>query len=250
MEQKQLEFQPITLQDKAVFDEAYRRGGHEGSECTFTNLFMWRLPLDINWVRMEAGICVLVSNDGPPYILHPCAPTVSAQLRMLHRAAAYFRDKGHAFLVKGVEEELAEVLRQEADGFVVERDCDEDDYVYAVPDLLELKGRTYAQKRHHIGRFQRENPDYRYETMNADTAMDCLRVAREWLDRRSEDEDTVVRAEMNGIDEALQNYDALGLRGGLIRIGGRIEAFTLGEALSDEMVVIHTEKADPSFTGI
>ena len=244
-----IEFQPLTLEDKAQFDQAYRKGGHEGSECTFTNLFMWRLPLKISWAQVGKGICVLVSNDGAPYILPPCGPSIADQLEMMDLVAGYFRTNGDDFLVKGVETALATSLLDNAPGYLVERDRDEDDYVYEVTDLVELKGRKYEQKRHHIGRFLRENPDYEYETMNSLTALDCMRVALEWMERRDSD-DAIVRAEMTGIVEALQNFEELGLRGGLIRIDDRIEAFTLGEALSDDTVVIHTEKADPSFTGL
>ena len=42
-----IEFHPITLSDRAIFDAAYHRCRHEGSESSFTNLFSWRKPLDI-----------------------------------------------------------------------------------------------------------------------------------------------------------------------------------------------------------
>ena len=55
-----MEFYPITLPDRAVFDAAYRRCRHEGSESSFTNLFIWRKPLDIVWTRIGPTVCVVV----------------------------------------------------------------------------------------------------------------------------------------------------------------------------------------------
>ena len=42
----------------------------------------------------------------------------------------------------------------------------------------------------------------------------------------------------------------LGLLGGLIRIDGKAEAFTLGEQMNADTVVAHIEKADPAITGL
>ena len=60
-----MEFYPITLQDRNLFERAYRCCRHEGSESSFTNLFIWRKPLDIVWTVVGKALCVIVRNDGP-----------------------------------------------------------------------------------------------------------------------------------------------------------------------------------------
>ena len=42
----------------------------------------------------------------------------------------------------------------------------------------------------------------------------------------------------------------MGLSGGVIEIDGKICAFSVGEALTDETALIHIEKADTSYSGI
>ena len=44
--------------------------------------------------------------------------------------------------------------------------------------------------------------------------------------------------------------EELGLTGGAIRVGGQIVAFSLGELLNNETVLVHFEKADTDFNGI
>jgi len=41
-----------------------------------------------------------------------------------------------------------------------------------------------------------------------------------------------------------------GVKGGVILIDGKVEAFTLGEPLNSETIVIHIEKANPAFEGL
>ena len=49
---------------------------------------------------------------------------------------------------------------------------------------------------------------------------------------------------------ALTHFEELDYRGGAIKIDGRIEAFSLGEALNENTAVIHIEKANPEIPGL
>ena len=46
------------------------------------------------------------------------------------------------------------------------------------------------------------------------------------------------------------NFGALGICGGAIVVNGAIVAFSLGEALNRETLVVHAEKADSKLTGL
>ena len=48
----------------------------------------------------------------------------------------------------------------------------------------------------------------------------------------------------------LANAEALGVTGGCIEIDGKVKAFTLGELLKAETVVIHIDKASAAFHGL
>jgi hypothetical protein len=50
--------------------------------------------------------------------------------------------------------------------------------------------------------------------------------------------------------EAFANFEKLGVKGGAILINGKVEAFTLGEKLNPETIVIHVEKANPVYDGL
>ena len=45
-------------------------------------------------------------------------------------------------------------------------------------------------------------------------------------------------------------FNELGLTGGVIRIGGDVAAFTIGEKLNNETFCVHIEKADTQYNGI
>ena len=60
----------------------------------------------------------------------------------------------------------------------------------------------------------------------------------------------MLSGEYRAIEEALQHFDVFGLRGGIIRLAGRPVAFSFGEMLNTDTMVIHMEKADPSVQGL
>ena len=244
-----MDFHPVTLQDRPVFEASYRNCRHEGSESSFTNLFLWRKPLDIVWTRAGSALCVLVRNDGPVYALHPCAAEQEDAVQAAALLAEWFRSQGMPILIRGLEKELAETLAEAFPAWRIEHDRDEDDYIYSVRELIELKGRKFEAKRHHIRTFLRNTPEFVYETMNPETALECLPVARSWLERQQSD-DRILQAEIFAEEQALTQFAALNLSGGIIRIAGEIKAFTVGEALSGDTVVIHIEKADPAVVGL
>ena len=50
--------------------------------------------------------------------------------------------------------------------------------------------------------------------------------------------------------ETLAHFEGLGLTGGAVFVAGRLEAFTVGEKLNADTVVIHLEKANPEVRGL
>ncbi len=244
-----MDFQPITLQDRPIFDQSYHSCRHEGSESSFTNLFIWRKPLDIVWAKLEKAVCVLVLKDGPVYALHPCAPEREDSVRAARLLAEWFKRQGHPLLIRGLELRLAEMLAAEFPDWKIEHDRPEDDYIYSIKELIELKGRRFDGKRNHIRTFKKNNPNYCYEAMTEINALECIPVAKEWLERQKCD-DWILQAELFAVEQALSHFLQLNLSGGIIRIDGIIKSFTVGEALCEDTVVIHIEKADPAFQGL
>jgi hypothetical protein len=135
------------------------------------------------------------------------------------------------------------------DAFSIEPDRDQWDYVYRVRDLIELRGNRYHRKRNHIEQL-RSRHDFAYRPLTAELVTACQELQDRWCDEKHCDLVATLRAEARAVKEVLESCDALGVTGGCIEIEGRVEAFTLGELLNPETVVIHIEKANAAFHGL
>ena len=59
-----------------------------------------------------------------------------------------------------------------------------------------------------------------------------------------------MQAEKLAIYEALEAFEPLGVKGGVVKVGGRVEAFTLGDRLTADTAVIPIEIANPGLVGL
>jgi len=129
------------------------------------------------------------------------------------------------------------------------------DYIYQREDLASLTGHKYQAKRNHIHKFESEYK-YEYSSLSAKDKDECLELLERWRERRIAEDDVTadflrnVANEENSICKALSNFDALGLTGGAIRVGGKMAAFCYGSAISEDMFCTHIEKGDESFEGV
>ena len=246
-----ISFQPVTLADKPVIDSFFRAKRYEQSSCTFTNLFMWRNCYKVVWAVVEDCLCIQVTYGGATYSLPPFGPDKERFAAALGQLEQHYQTLGIPFLMKSATPDLVEWCESVRPGqFEYQPDRDNYDYVYATSDLINLQGRKYHIKKNHLNKFKKTYSQYEYRAIDATLTEACIDFATEWCRKRECDPDPSLICERDAIIDVMHNWDALGVTGGAILINGKVEAFTFGELLNEEMAVIHVEKADADIHGI
>jgi hypothetical protein len=121
------------------------------------------------------------------------------------------------------------------------------EYVYAIDDLADLKGKKYQPKRNHVNRFLAEYPDAVILPLSDETLPDAEALASRWYQRRTEEEDAGM--EHIALRRAFENWKALGMMGLVMYVGNQVVAMTMGSFLSEDTVDVHFEKADTDYPG-
>lgn len=231
------------MADKPLFDRFFRQRRYENSECTFTNMYMWRKGYAIEWAVVDDYLCIKAGlPDDKPFALCPFGLDDSRLGGAVDKLADYFRQLGHPFIFKGLSAEMAAALQKVKPGFFCfQEDRDNFDYVYSTEDLINLAGRKYHSKQNHINYFKR-NFAYQYAAITADLIEPCMASAREWYAAHNGADDDGLQREYQAIIDALTNFRFLELQGGAILLDNKVAAFTFGEKLNADMAVIHVEK--------
>ncbi len=240
-------FNELTLEYKPLFDQLLTRFPPVISEFTFTNLFIWRSVYRTKVSRSGNLLCLL-SERGPDSFFFP--PVGEGNIiECFQRLLRYLDEKGLPPKIARVPEALVTQIDWKASGMKAELDRSQCDYIYRVQDLVELKGRKYHRKRNHIKQFQ-ENYSFQYIPLTLEWVPQCLQLQAEWCDLRDCDANPGLHNESLATREAFTHFEELGVKGGAILINGKVEAFTLGDPLNRETIVIHIEKANPAYDGL
>ena len=140
------------------------------------------------------------------------------------------------------EEHFAQLCGWFPDRFQIRYDRDAADYVYETEKLATLAGKKLHGKRNHINKFKALYPDWSYESLNDDNVEECFQMALKWRNQNGCDDDAEKNAEMCVTLNSLRLYKELGLRGGVLKIGEKIAAFSVGEPLCSDTFVVHMRK--------
>lgn len=125
---------------------------------------------------------------------------------------------------------------------------DDYEYLYLTENLKNLSGKKYHSKRNHISAFSK-NYNWSYETMSADNLDEIFEMMDNWTKTMCQtvEDCQSIQVENAAMKELLPKMDMLKLKGGCIRVDGKIIAFSFGSPINNSVFDIHVEKALPEF---
>jgi uncharacterized protein len=238
------EFKPIEIGDRDIIKETLWKYQPESSEFTFTNLFIWRDHYGVTWSSFQNYL--LFCFEKQDFGLQPMGS--GPLLEVTGIFLEYLKNKFGNASIERADKRLADELAKDT-AFSIELLRDHFDYVYRSDDLINLAGRKFHSQRNHLNTFNAHH-DYEYSDITHEHISGCLETAEKWCKKRSCEEDISLAGELEAIKSAFNNFEALQIKGGVIKIDGKIEAFTLGELLNESTAVIHIEKADQDVRGL
>lgn len=243
-----IDFHRVTLSDKDWIEKTLKKSKTKSCEYCFGSIFGYDVKMKIYVAEYEGCLitkCVL--SDG---FISYCCPVGDGNIEKALDAVIEEAEKSNAKCdIFGMNESTAIAFNKKYSGkYEAVLDRDSFDYVYLASDLSSLTGKKYQPKRNHISYFKR-NYDWTYEKITSENIPDCLEMSRLWLEESQSEYKDDLEDELRIITRVFENYDALGFTGGLIRVGGKVVAYTMGEPLSDVMFCVHFEKAFSDIRG-
>ena len=244
----------MTCTDKPTFDKFFGSRYCENSKYTFTNLFMWRDMLNLQWAVEDDVLYMFSTNEKNFSAWQPIGSQEKMQdaiAKILHVAEENRGDKKFMFVV--VEKIFAEELEKYPHAkFNITPARDRFDYVYLAQDLINLSGRKFHGKKNHLNAFRKEYPAAKYLPITEKIIPQCREEFNIWseINKRANPDDPFIGCEQAAIHEIFDHFDKFKLKGGAIVLDGKIAAFTFGERLNSDTAVIHVEKADSNIRGI
>lgn len=241
-------FQKITLEDRDRMKSYLSLQKTRSCEMTFANIYLWSRFYHVDYAIIEDTL-VFRGQEETEFFDFPVGKPENVK-KALAVLIQYCEEKGQDFVLGSITKEKEAWLQEMyPDKFEVEYDRDAADYVYETEKLANLSGKKYHGKKNHINKFKKLYPDWSYETITNENVEECFQMALTWRRLNGCEEDEEKNAEMCVTLNSLRLFRELQLCGGLLRAAGEVVAFSIGEPVCDDTMVVHIEKAFSAVDG-
>ena len=242
-----MEFNKINFSDMETLRKHTRLAHTRNCEYAMVNIFFWNDTDKLMFAVIDDVLVYRLIDAGTAY--YSIVEFIEEPAELVMKLEQDAVDNGCRMVLTNMSENMVLRLEREMVGQLrYWYDREYSDYIYEVDDLIRLSGSKYHGKKNHLNKFLNTYA-FSYEEITEDNIEECRRMKEEWAVRKGGDIEEY-REELDIIDNVLDNYDKFNLIGGLIRIDGKVSAFTIGEAISEDTFVTHFEKADEDIPGL
>lgn len=243
-----LNFKKPEITDKEWVNECLIHAHSMNCEYTFGNLFIWSAAYSTTICKYKDFlICRWGRGDEISYSIPLGEGDFSDAIQQIVEDAKSLGIKANIY---GITSGYTSTIQEAFTGmFSYKYDVGYNDYIYSVAKMASLSGKKYHSKRNHITNFKKNNPDWSFEQISIDNIQECIALHSEWISNKDGDDEDY-SYEFEAVLTAFEHFDELDLIGGLIRVKGKVIAYTLGEAqMNGKCFVTHFEKAPADIQG-
>ncbi len=255
-----LQFKDPELSDRIAINKAVNDVCYIGSDASFGNIFLLRKKYGTQ-ICIKDGFLFRYYNGQESrhgYTFPLGNGNITHALKLIEEDSAQ-SDKPLEFCL--VTESQSKVLTNYfGERAVFKENHGDSDYIYAAESLATLEGKDYRKKRNHISRFNRTYSDYELRPITLQNVEDAMLIEKLWLKESeqqdianddaaaecSEDKKSRI-AEFEAISEALENLDAIGVKGAILYIQGKPAAMTMATEICENVWDIHFEKVTSEY---
>ena len=236
----------MNFQDVKVTDAQWARPlleatGYKSCEFAFVNIYMWKRVYNTQMARLDDFV-IARSDMRRLHYLWPAGPgdfkpAVDAILQDA-------REMGKEPVIFSLTQQHVEQMEALYPGvFVFDNPRGQADYLYLASDLADLPGKKFQKKHNHCSRCEPDIPEWSFHEIQPDSLGEICEFNNEWCRLYDNRGDEGIQEEHRAIELACRHYNELKLKGGYVRVNGRVVAFSFGSPLNDEVFVTHVEKA-------
>lgn len=249
-----MNFQSISLQDRDFLMPFLQGDSRKVGDSVFSNMYMWRHSRNIAFCELDSCLIIETTYAGQqPFIFYPFAknPKSCNMKEIILKLKDYYEAKNSTLEFRCLEKSQVDMLDSMfPNAFEFTQRRDKFDYIYSIEELVNLSGRKFHKKKNHLNRFYLEYPNAVYESICESNIAEIKKINNEWFGALPKDEiDIGLKFENLGINDALDSFDVLNLKGGCIKINNEIIAFSFGEIYLPNYALIHIEKANIAYKG-
>lgn len=231
----------INSSSKEIIEKYYKNNNIKICDYSFNNLLIWSIGDELEYLEEDETLFIRGNYLSEESYFLPLSITADkdAVIKGINKLLSI----GHN--IELVPEEWKKKLEEY---YIFSEQRDSFDYIYLLEDLVNLKGKKYIKKRNRFNHFLKHY-NHKYEIISKENIAEVLKFQEVWMEKREAFQCDELEKENKGIKNLLKNYENLNLIGGIIYVDRKIAAYTIGEKVGENMLIIHIEKGNEEFLG-
>ena len=241
----QLNFEPIELDKQFDYLDYFASCSQKSSDYSFVNLWGWAEEYGLFWAWTDDLIWIKQTIPETVY----WAPVGQWEPVDWNNCLEKIEDSEISFT--RVPEKLLHFWKTSiGNRLTIEEARGHWDYLYSLTDLVELKGKRFHKKKNLLNQFKK-NYDFEYVPFGTEMVNLAKAMQNDWCTWRDCESSETLTAENKAIARVLNSCEKLKtLTGAALSVEGKMAAYTLGEILTGDTLVIHFEKGGPEYKGV
>ena len=243
-------FKKINIEDRKSI-ESYTSQFLPYSDFNFTSLWTWDTKGERMISILNGNLVIRFTDYGT------CEPFfsflgVNDPENTVRKLIDFSNKSGLPSILRFIPEEAVTCIQKS--GLNIVEDEDNFDYIYSIPELVNLKGIKFKAKRHSATKFIKEYPGAYFEIVdlnNNEVSKQIILVLECWNNKKNAGE---IKAEFKqeeiAINKLLQSSANHKLIASCIYLRGSMIGFSIDEILPLGYAMSHFFKADTTYKGI
>lgn len=249
-------FKDIDINLKSQLDKYFYLVDNSDSEYCFNTVYIWKNLFKTKYYIEDDFAIILLEYEKNVFSIIPLCKKNKLSY-VIDFALNYIKNKYKKINLRGINEEIANLIRENyKDQYIYVKDRDLFDYIYDAESLRTLSGRKHNKKRNHVNKFLNLYKNrYEYKILDKENFEECIALFNTWEQDKENIESSehkVFDEEILSIKKVFENYDKLKDKVKIagVYIDNKLEAFTIGEEINENIALIHIEKANQNIKGI
>lgn len=244
-----LDFRPVTLDDRDLLDSYFRPIKSRQLNYTLEVLYLWRDACEFVICEYEGLLLIKTFYYCNHNFLFPVGE--GDLYGAMQKMEEYSLRHKCPFSMLKINEPQKEVLEQAFPGrYSYMEDRDEEEYIYLTDRLMNLTGKALQPKRNHINALIK-NHAFSFEPITRSNFDEVVAFNRQWEEAIPvEQRPSSMKIEVEAVHQSLTSFfDITTLDGGLLRVDGRVEGFSIGCGTFSDTYLTLFERANMEVRG-
>lgn len=228
---------PLTLAHKELLSLRFEKLQLDISNYSFANCYLFRKVHAFEVCSSDEVFLKGITYDGMPFLMptfHVTRSSIDHIRKVLKKDEVLFP----------IPEEWIGIFPEPE--FVISTLESDKDYVYRLEKLRTLPGRHLSGRRNLVRQFIDSYKATSFQ-LNSARQKDALALLETWKAQHNE---PIEKTDYEACKEAISLLEALALQGEIYYVDEKPVGFIIGEALNQEMFVLHFAKADIHYKGV